>query len=161
MSRVFAYLWRLAVMLVGFATAAIAASLFMNVLMFSTFDLVAGEYGVVSRPGFWVSVAFFTFFTAYLAFIPVCILIIYAEILARRDWLFYALAGAACALYVLAWSWMDPAAHPATANPGFAAAAIAAGMVAGIAYWLLAGQTAGLWLHVPQKEGDGADTPSP
>jgi len=56
---------------------------------------------------------------------------------------------------------MDPAAHPATANPGFAAAAIAAGMLAGITYWLVAGQTAGLWLYGPQKERDGADTPSP
>ena len=161
MRRVLAYLLRLAVILVGFSAAALSASLFMNVVMFSAFDLFANEYGVASRPGFWVSVAFFTFFTAYLAFLPVCILVIYAEFLARRDWLFYALGGAASALYVLAWSWMDPAAHPATANPGFAAAAIAAGMVAGIAYWFVAGQSAGFWLHGPQEKGDGADTPSP
>jgi hypothetical protein len=161
LSRLLAYLWRLAVILAGFAAGALSASLFMNVLMFSAFDLLAENYGVVSRPGFWISVAFFTFFSAYLAFIPVCILVLYSEYLGRRDWLFHALAGGACALYVLAWSWMDPGAHPATANPGFAAAAIAAGMVAGCAYWLVAGRRAGLWLRQANEKGDDAATPSP
>lgn len=161
MNRLFAYFGRLVVILVGFAAAAFAASLFMNVLMFSAFDLLAENYGVVSRPGFWVSVVFFTFFSAYQAFVPVCVLILCSEYLGRRDWLFYALAGAGCALFVLAWSWVDPGAHPATANPGFAAAALAAGMVAGIAYWIVAGRTAGLLLSGLQKQRDGADTPSP
>lgn len=161
MSRVFAHLWRLAVIFVGFVAAAVSASLFMNVVLFSAFDLFAGDYGVASRPSFWVSLGFFTLFFAYLAFLPVGILVVVAEYLARRDWLFYALGGAASALYVLAWSWLDPAAHPETSNPGFAAAAIAAGMVAGIAYWFVAGRSAGIWLHGRHEKGDGADTPSP
>jgi hypothetical protein len=153
--RFFAYLWRLTVILAGFAAGALGASLFMNVLMFSAFDLVGENYGIVSRPDFWVSVVFFTLFSAYLAFIPVCILVLYSEFLGRQDWLFYALAGGAAALFVLAWSWIDPGAHPATANPGFAAAAIAAGMVAGLVYWLVAGRTAGIWLH-GKEEGSGS-----
>ena len=77
-------------MLVGFATAAIAASLFMNVLMFSTFDLFAANMASSPARTSGCRLPFFTFFVAYLAFIPVCILVIYAEFLARRDWLFYA-----------------------------------------------------------------------
>ncbi len=145
MRRVLFYLWRLAVILTGFVAGALAASLFLNVAIFSALDVLRADFAQVSRPGFWTSVAFFTMFLAWLAFIPVCLLILFSEFLARRDWLFHALAGGASALFVLGFSWVDPGAHPATANPGFASAGIAAGMVGGLAYWLVAGRSAGLW----------------
>jgi hypothetical protein len=159
--RFFAYLMRLAVILAGFAAGAAACSLFINILLFSTIDILGENFGTVSRPDFWVSVTFFTLYSAYLAFIPVCILIVYSELLARRDWLFYALGGGASALFVLVWAWADPGAHPATANPGFAAAVIAAGMVGGMAYWAVAGRTAGAWLHGDRREEASADPDAP
>lgn len=158
MRRFFAYFLRLAVILAGFAAGAAASSLFINILLFSTVDILGENYGSVSRPDFWVSFAFFTLYSAYLAFIPVCILIVYSEFLARRDWLFFALAGGASALFVLVWSWVDPGGHPATANPGFAAAAIAAGMVGGMAYWAVAGRAAGVWLHGDRRD-EAANNP--
>jgi 23S rRNA (adenine2503-C2)-methyltransferase len=107
--RFYAYLWRLVVILAGFAAAAFSASMFLNLLLFSTFDLLDENYGVVSRPDFWVSVAFFTS--------------------SRPIWLSSRSASScsiqsiwpggtgystrwrrgASALFVLAWSWMDPA----------------------------------------------------
>ena len=149
-------------MLVGFATAAIAASLFMNVLMFSTFDLFAGEYGVVSRPDFWVSVAFFTFFVAYLAFIPVCILVIYAEFLARRDWLFLRVGRrrvrALCPSLVLD----GPRGPPSDRRSGLRRRRHRCGH--GGRHRLLArGRPVGgaLAARSPKRKRDGADTPSP
>jgi hypothetical protein len=74
------------------------------------------------------------------ALVPAAIAIVLAEIFVWRTWL----ADIALALAVTgALSWLlDRAANPALPRP---TAAIAAGIVAGLAYWLIAGRGAGRW----------------
>jgi len=77
---------------------------------------------------------------AALAFLPAMVVILIAESLALRSLFFYALSGGVGGLlYGLTF--------PASAPPYDRTAQItfAAGVAAGLIYWLVAGRTAGLW----------------
>ena len=77
---------------------------------------------------------------AVVVFVPAMIVIVIAEALALRSLFFYALAGGIGGLlYGLAF--------PAAANSfdPTVEIALAAGVAAGLVYWLFAGRTAGLW----------------
>jgi hypothetical protein len=80
-------------------------------------------------------------FTTVIAFVPSIIVIIIAEALSLRSLFFYALAGGIGGLlYGLTF--------PAAAANGFdrtVEITLAAGVAAGLVYWLVAGRTAGLW----------------
>jgi len=146
MDRVVAYLFRFAVIIGGYAIASLAASAFLNVVFLGTAGLTAEEAHMVAAGSFLFSIPFVALFVAYFAFMPSAVAILAGEIFAKRDWLFYAIAGAMIAVVVI--GFMRGTAGPgngAVVDTTFALAAIGSGMCGGIGYWLVAGRTAGSW----------------
>lgn len=142
MTPILVYLVRFAMVVFGYAVAALVASLFINFVFIGSFEdaveLINGPSGLV--------VAFFTLFIGYFAFVPAIVAIVAAELLGRRDWLFHALAGAAVsvsatAIYVGTAGWQAGEAE----QTDLSLAVIASGVAAGLAYWAIAGRRAGLW----------------
>jgi hypothetical protein len=76
------------------------------------------------------------------AFLPALVVIAYAEWRAMRDWLFYALAGAGVAFVALLLRHWEPYGQVDQLAGWIMLAA--AGAVAGTAYWLVAGWSAGI-----------------
>ena len=152
------YFIRFVAILVGYAAAALAASAFLNVIMLAWFDFTPEETRMVATSSFVFSVPFVALFIAYLAFIPSAVAIVIGEIAGKRDWLFYALAGAVVALVVIGFSRGEPGtAFAGMADLNFAIAVIGSGMCGGIGYWLVAGRGAGGWR--PPRED--ATSPGP
>jgi hypothetical protein len=157
MSRILVYLGRFAVIIIGYAVAALAASAFIHLLLLGPQDWTPDEASVVVASSLIFSIPLVALFVAYFAFLPSLVAILLAEILSRRDWLFYALAGVAIGAAVLGMRWLvsepslgglgeEPAGlDPALRNPSFFLLAVAAGIVGGLAYWLVAGRFAGYW----------------
>ena len=140
MSRLFAYLARFIVILVGFFCASLGASAFLHFLAFGALSLTGEEIAFVSG-GMVVTVPFLALFIGYLAFLPGFIAILAAEVLARRDWLYFAITGAMTGLAV---AWTNGFGHvgeldTTTIAVGFAAT----GIVGGLCYWLVAGRSSG------------------
>ena len=92
------------------------------------------------------SIPFVALFVAYFAFVPAIPAILLAEILGKRDWLYYAISGA-----VVGWSssvFIRSAAENWDGDSlgvSLGLALIGSGMCGGIAYWLVAGRLAGNW----------------
>ncbi len=133
------------VILAGYVVGSLAASGFLNVVMLAWFGLTLEETRLVATSSFFFSVPFAALFVAYLAFIPAAIAIAVSEIMAKRDWLFHALAGAVVAVIVLGFSRGEGAAFAEIADLNFALVVIGAGMCGGIGYWAVAGRGAGGW----------------
>ena len=150
MNRVLAYLVRFAVIIGGYAVAALAASAFLNVVMLAWFGLAPEETRMVATGSFVFSIPFVALFVAYFAFIPSVFAIGIGEIAGKRDWPFYALAGAVVALVIIGFSRSgEGAAFAEIADVNFALAVIGSGMCGGIGYWLVAGRSAGGWRARP------------
>lgn len=158
MSRVLVILGRLFVIIVAYAFAALAASAFLHVMTLGELLLSAAEFPDVIVGSIAVSIPFVTLFVAYLAFVPAAVAIAIGEILGARDWLYYAIAGAIAAGVAVALFWHtapEPvdfggadAAWPQMRlldDPRIALAILGAGMIAGLAYWVIAGRSAGNW----------------
>ena len=145
MSRVVAYLLRFAVIIAGYAFAALAASAFLNLISIGAFDWTAEEAPWVIAGSVLVSIPLAALFVAYFAFVPSAVAILAAELLRRRSWLFYAIAGALIAVGVVVFMRGGADARLAT-DSRLTLAMIGGGMVGGIAYWLVAGRSAGRWL---------------
>ncbi|HZQ14956.1 MAG TPA: hypothetical protein VFB31_19285 [Pseudolabrys sp.] len=102
----------------------------------------------VERVRFFMVSFFATSFVGASAFVPALLLIVVAEIMRLRSLLYYAAAGAVVGLTSYLGSDVElrlenttdvtPVFHPLQL-------AAAAGIVAGLAYWLLAGRNAGRW----------------
>lgn len=152
MSRVGAYLLRCIAILAGYAAACLAASAFIHLIVFAAAgfepqdasDMPAAAFGP-----FAFSIPFVALFVAYFAFVPAAVVILVAEVMARRDWLFYALGGAVAAGAVLVFLGRS-------GDPDFVAgdtmpmlALIGAGIVGGFCYWLVAGRGAGMRPQAP------------
>jgi hypothetical protein len=146
MGRVFAYLFRFVVILLGYAVASLAASAFLNVVMLAWFGLAPEETRDVATGSFVFTIPFVALFVAYFAFLPAVPAIVLSELLAKRDWLFHALAGAAVALVVIVFSRRsgEPG-YSDIADLNLALVVIASGMCGGIGYWAIAGRGAGGW----------------
>jgi hypothetical protein len=110
-----------------------------------------------------ISAGFLALMFANFAFLPAAVAIGLSEALGWRDWLTYALAGAAVALVVTAAGrygidgsvLIEPPGPPRPSQgvPGGTSAfveTIAAGLVGGIAYWFVAGRGAGNWRRPPR-----------
>ena len=96
------------------------------------------------------SIPFVALFVAQLAFLPSVPAILLAEILGKRDWLYYAISGAVVAIVVVAFiRGGADSANDAVTDPRFALGLIGGGMCGGIAYWLVAGRLAGNWRAKP------------
>ncbi|WP_157014483.1 hypothetical protein [Mesorhizobium xinjiangense] len=143
MSRILDHFLRLTAMLVGFGAAVLTASLFLNLVFISVLGLTAEEIGFVASTSLVVSVPVLALFLGYYAFLPAIVVMAATEILGLRDWLWHALGGGAVSAAVLAYAWQRPGADPAFSDQGFFLIVVAAGLLAGIAYWLVAGRGAG------------------
>ncbi|WP_217574448.1 hypothetical protein [Mesorhizobium sp. GbtcB19] len=145
MRRLIAYLFRFAVILLGYVVASLAASAFLNILYLAHLGYTPADPEPTATASLYFSVPILALFVAYFAFIPAAVVILIAEVLGRRDWLFYALGGAVIALAFLGFVHRvaDPNFDITGANGRLAV--IGAGMVGGIFYWLSAGRWAGSW----------------
>ena len=160
MSRLLAYLGRFAAILLGFICACLAASTFLHVLVLGGFDWLSSDLHMEMTV--WFSVVFMTALIGSFSFIPSMILIVIAEITATRGWLAYALCGGGVgflAAFLMRSSGpaFDALEHDlAPAAVSLSLVMIAAGMIGGLAYWLVTGRAAGLWLErisAPERSG--------
>ena len=149
MRRIIAYLIRFAVILIGYAVASLAASAFLNILFLASLGYTPDHTHPTATASLYFSIPFVALFVAYFAFMPAAVVIIVSEILSRRDWLFYALAGAVVAVVFLGFVHQTADANFEVSNAGSMAAVIGCGMVGGIFYWLSAGRWAGSWRQAP------------
>jgi hypothetical protein len=151
-NRLVAYFIRFAIILIGYGVAALAASAFLNIMFLASLGYTPEHAQPAATASLYFSIPFVALFVAYFAFMPAAVAILVSEILGRRDWLFYALAGAVVAAVFLGF------AHQ-TADANFeitrvVAAVIGSGMVGGIFYWLSAGRSAGSW-----RQAGGSTSP--
>ncbi|CAN7231713.1 hypothetical protein LJR231_000828 [Phyllobacterium sp. LjRoot231] len=121
MSHVLFYLLRFALITFGFICAIFSASLFLNLLLLGSSELIGSE-----GPFLYLTVPAFAVVIGYSIFFPAAILILYAELTAWRDWLFYALGGAGIAIVIIVWKW-----RPQTEDISTFAAILATGVVGG------------------------------
>ncbi len=159
MIRIFNHLLRMTAILAGYGAAVLTASLFLNLAFISVLGLTREEVGLVASTGFLVSVPVLALVLGYYAFLPAIAVIVGTEILGLRDWLWHALGGAAVAAAVLAYAWQQPGTDPAFADQGFFLVVTAAGLLAGIAYWIVAGRGAGG--SIPTREEMPPTSPGP
>lgn len=148
MNRFAVYFGRLVLMMAGFFAACLVASLFLHLTWFGP-SIAAME--PADRPAaapLYFSVPFLAMMAGHAGFFQSLVLLAAAEIWQRRGWLFYALGGAAVALPVVAVFMQDRG-----IQAFLAATFIGAGMAGGIAYWIVAGRSAGLWI---ERVRDGA-----
>jgi hypothetical protein len=168
MNRVFTLLGRLAIILVGYVAAVLAASATIHLLFLGSQGFSAGQTIWIITGSLIFSIPFVALFVAYFAFVPSVIAILLGEVLAARNWLFYAIAGAGVGLVVVSIfaygangmyavsDAVEPGLQPENPDAGFpgvsaAMALIAGGIVAGVVYWVVAGRLAGSWRGPSQK----------
>ncbi|ESY30548.1 hypothetical protein NKH34_29120 [Mesorhizobium sp. M1148] len=154
MSRLFAYILRFAVILFGYVVASLAASAFLNVLFLASVGYMPDDAHPAAAAALYFSIPFVALFVAYFAFIPAVVAILISEVLSRRDWLFYALAGGVVAAAFL--GFVHQNVDFDVTEPRAIAPVIGCGMVGGIFYWLSAGRWAGSWWQAatsPERSG--------
>ena len=145
MTRLVAYLIRFAVILIGYVVASLAASAFLNIMVLASLGYAPEHAHPTATASLYFSIPFVALFVAYFAFMPAAIVIIVSEILSRRDWLFYALAGAVVAAVFLGFVHRTADANFDVTDTSAVLAVVGCGMVGGIFYWLSAGRWAGSW----------------
>jgi len=157
MTRFVSYLVRFAMILFGYAVASLAASAFLNVLFLASLGYTPDHTHATATASLYFSIPLVALFVAYFAFLPAVIVILLAEILGRRDWLYYALAGAVVAAVFLGLVDHAPDSTFAVTDTSAIMAVIGGGMVGGIFYWLSAGRWAGSWW----KDENASISPGP
>ncbi|MEP9387305.1 hypothetical protein [Mesorhizobium sp. KR9-304] len=167
MNRVLTYLGRFFIIIAGYSVASLAASAFLVVVVIASAGSAAEELPAMLAGSYIFVIPFVALFVAYFAFVPSAPAILLAEILGKRDWLFYAIAGGIVAVVVLGFFWraadgmyevsegLDLVSQPAgrrsaITDSSLALLVVGAGMCGGIGYWLVAGRTAGSWR--PRKD---------
>ncbi|MBZ9710008.1 hypothetical protein FJ970_04765 [Mesorhizobium sp. B2-1-8] len=145
MNRLVAYIVRFAIILFGYAVASLAASAFLNILFLASLGYAPAQAHLAATASLYFSIPFVALFVAYFGFAPAALVILIAEILGRRDWLFYALAGALVAGVFLGLVDNIRDSTFAVTETSAIMAVIGGGMVGGIFYWLSAGRWAGSW----------------
>ena len=154
MRRLIAYLIRFAVILVGYIVGSLAASAFLNILFLAHLGYTPEYPEPTASASLYFSVPFVALFAAYFAFMPAAIIILVAEVLGRRDWLFYALGGAVVAGIFLGFAHETGDANFDVTATNARLAVIGSGMVGGIFYWLSAGRWAGSWRRAPLPDDE-------
>ena len=102
MSRVFLYLFRFAVIVLGFFAAALAASAFLHLLYLGAAGQGAQALAFEGMEPLALSVPLVALVLANFAFLPALAVILIAELTGRRDWLFHALGGAVVTVLAVA-----------------------------------------------------------
>lgn len=151
MSRVVVYVLRFAAMVLGFAVAAMAASLFVHLVLIGVSHNTGEDLNGLIAGSLFVSIPFAALLIGYYAFLPGIVVLVLAELLSRRDWLFYALGGASASLPFLSRMLAGGSADVGVTNSFVAPLALGAGMVGGVAYWAVAGRGAGRWRDAAQE----------
>jgi len=136
------YLIRFALITIGFVCATFAASLFLNMLLIGSTEWLGGE-----GPFLYLTIPVFASAIGHSVLVPAALIIIYAELTAWRDWLFYALGGAATAVVIIVWKW-----RPQTEDISTFAAILATGVVGGFVYWMISGRSAGIIPPSPNNQ---------
>jgi hypothetical protein len=143
---------RLIVVGIGFFLAALAAGV---AWIFLSRLIVPEDFGTIGDFELTVTLVVGTLgvsaVMARAVAIPAFVLIAIMEFGRFRDWLAYALSGAALALAASA---MPVAAGAAFSASGLAVN-VACGMIAGLVYWAIAGRSAGAWLPRSRREAAG------
>lgn len=163
MSRVLLYIARFAVIVIGYAVAALVASAFLHLLVLGAAGFRPDETTDIFVGSLFFSIPFTALFVGYFAFVPAGIAILAGEVFGLRGWSFYALAGAGVGLAVAVLIWqsstdgMEIAAGGEAffATPRFLATLVASGMVGGLGYWLCAGRSAGRWRQLATPTSSG------
>jgi hypothetical protein len=133
---------RVLLALVGYIVAIICA-----VAVITVAEWIRAYPPVAGRPDFVIATAMIVVSDGFLLFwllgtmalLPALAVIVVAEALSLRSWLFYVAAGAG--VVALLSRLLDPARVPAL--PAQVSVAVAAGLAGGLAYWLVAGRSAG------------------
>ncbi|TIT70203.1 MAG: hypothetical protein E5W60_10960, partial [Mesorhizobium sp.] len=134
MSRFIAYLIRFAVILVGYIAASLAASAFLNILFLGSLGYTPDQAHPTATASLYFSIPFVALFVAYFAFMPATVVILAAEVLGRRDWLFYAIAGGGVAAAFLGFVRQSGDPNFVVTDTSAILAVIGSGMVGGIFY---------------------------
>ncbi len=163
MSRVALILVRFAVIIAGYVCAALAASAVLHLALIGAARLEPEQAPWLLVGSMAFSIPFVALFTGYYAFLPALVAIGITEFARWQDWLTYALAGGAIAIVVMSMFWgrrpgdlaldvegMPPMRAERLDDPQVIAALLAAGLVGGIAYWVVAGRGAGRWRRAPR-----------
>jgi hypothetical protein len=150
LSRLASIFVRLCVVLLAYAFAVLVASAFLHLLVWPSLGLDGDAPTVAAKGALVVSVLLVGLFVSYYAFVPAAVLIALAELRPYSSWLYFALSGGVVALSALALHEMlrvadAPAPQAYAINAESLAGAVAAGVAGGIAYWLVAGASAGKW----------------
>lgn len=165
MDRLLIYLARFAVIIAGYALAALTASAAMHILMLPQVGLQQEMTAPAVVAIMTWSIPFIALFIAYFAFVPSMVAIGIGEMFSARGWLYHALAGGAVgvALAVLFQTtapddFLSAGSELEIIPPGrsihdptFLATLAGAGMFGGLAYWLVAGRTAGNWRSAAKR----------
>lgn len=145
-------LGRLFVILVGYIVAVLAAGAFFNIVMFGSAGYLAGTPAWAITASIAAGIPFIALIVGYYAFLPAAVIIGLTELLGRRDWLTYALGGGAASLLFIGYFRQPgyPEAGSASEprfldDPQMIMLIIGSGLVGGIAYWMVAGNSAGSW----------------
>src|SRR5690606_11999716 len=117
----------------------LAASAFLHLVFFGGQDWSQGAQPPDVAGSLIFSIPFVALFVASFAFLPSLVVIIFAEILHRRDWPTYAIGGALVGLAVAAFfaQASGQAADSSITDPFSAGAIIGGGIVGGFVYWLV------------------------
>lgn len=133
---------------VGYVAAALAASVFLNVVALWSLGWDGEAMPAVMSGSMIVGVPVLAAFVGYYAFVPALVAIAAAEIVSARDWSFHGVAGGAVAgAVVLLMRGGLPAEDDFAfmTDPAFVAALVASGVVGGLVYWAIAGRSSGAW----------------
>jgi hypothetical protein len=138
-----ALIGRMFVVLFAFLMACLAAAIVLQVCILMPF------WGTRAQPDFGTGVlqllvGFSFFFIALLALLPAIAVIALAEAFRLRSVVFYAAAGGLLA-FALGHGLGFTSVPPDLALAPLVEAFAASGIVAGLAYWLIAGRDAGRW----------------
>lgn len=153
MTRFISHILRFCIITIAFLTAAIGASAFMILLLWG--GVSHGETGDPEFQNFvklaaGISTPLLAAFVGYYTFLPTVLVALVSEILSKRSWLFHGLAGIFVALAAL----IQRANANHFDNPpnGIIMVIIAAGVIFGTIYWLIAGRSAGKHLDSTSRE---------
>jgi hypothetical protein len=145
-----AFIGRIFVIFFAFLIACVAAGFTI------AFGLLGGEWQMLhndpmAQGTFWVTSFVGTSYAGAASFMPLLLVVILAETFKWRSVIFYALAGVVIALIAYYGAGFGNPYEESIDQPGPVAHGIqlvvAAGVVFGLAYWLIAGRKAGAWLE--------------
>jgi Na+/citrate or Na+/malate symporter len=130
----------------GFLLAITAAGVFLHLPLLPVLGSPYEDERLMALGGMAVSLPFLVAVIGYYALVPTALLVAAAEWFGWRGFLFYVLAGAVIGLVAsFASRTGDAAAQQPPASAETLLAIVAAGMIAGLVYWLVAGRSAGRW----------------